>query len=163
MTGVVVFLIAVLVLLCRAKILKKCGRPVLRARFFYFCDKIMQKSLFFGLFLLSACSVDEQKLLGHWQATAFFEAGQSLATPLDSVRLSFAAGHRYEFRSVGFYHESGHFRSAGKLLFLTDTTAAAPQARAVEVLYLSPDSLKIGMKNSDRAQTLFLAKMRTGD
>ena len=102
--------------------------------------------------------MDPALLPGEWQAVAFYEKGQSLAVPLDSVRLSFSNDAGYEFRSVGFYREHGPFRASGNTLFLTDTTTKPAREHIVEVLFLSADSLKIRMQKKDAEQVLFLKK-----
>lgn len=116
--------------------------------------------LLFTLFLLSwtACSPDVQHLPGQWRAVAFYEKGQALGTPLDSVRLVFSPDGHYEFRSVGFYRERGPFRVFGNHLFLTDTTEAPAKEHVLRVLFLSADTLKILMKKGDTEQVLFLKK-----
>lgn len=112
--------------------------------------------LFFLAF--AACSLDVRQLTGRWRAVAFYENGQSLATPLDSVALVFGENGRYEFRSVGFYREAGPFRLDGKLLFLNDTTQKPSQEHVLKVLFLSADSMKIQMQKEGREQVLFLEK-----
>lgn len=112
----------------------------------------------FTLFLAS-CALDTSLLNGHWVPVAFFEDGQSLTAPLDSVALVFQENGVYQFRSIGFYRESGPFRVAGKHLFLTDTTEPPPRERVLRVLYLSGDTLKIQMKRSGKEQVLFLKRI----
>ncbi len=108
---------------------------------------------------LAACSLDVRQLNGIWKPVAFYENGQTLAAPLDSVALVFAENGQYEFRSIGFYREAGPFRLDGKLLFLTDTTQKPAQEHALKVLFLSADTLKIQMKKAGQEQVLFLKKM----
>lgn len=99
-----------------------------------------------------------QHLPGRWRAVAFYEKGQALTTPLDSVRLVFSPDGQYEFRSVGFYREQGPFRLSGSHLFLTDTTEKPAKEHVLRVLFLSADTLKILMKKGDAEQVLFLKK-----
>lgn len=116
--------------------------------------------LLLTLILLSwaACSPDVQHLPGQWRAVAFYEKGEALAAPLDSVGLHFSPDGQYEFRSVGYYRERGPFRVAGNHLFLTDTTEEPAQEHVLRVLFLSADTLKILMKEGDTEQVLFLKK-----
>lgn len=112
------------------------------------------------LFFWAACSPDPQLLEGQWQAVGLYEAGQSLPVPLDSVRLQLAGGQAYSFRALGHYHEEGRYRCAGDYLFLTDSTARTPRERALRILLLSEDTLKLRMQVEGREQVLFLAKKR---
>lgn len=120
----------------------------------------MKKLVFPALLLLAGCSIDERALVGQWQATAFFENGQLLATPLDAVSLQFTAQGGYTFASAGYYREAGSFRLSMRYLFLVDSTELAPKEHVLKVLYLSDDSLKIRMEKEGREQVLFFAKQR---
>ena len=108
--------------------------------------------------LLIGCGIDGTVLPGRWQAVAFYEKGQSMPVPLDSVALIFSGDGQYEFRSAGFYRERGPFRISGTNLFLTDTTEKPAKEHVLNVLFLSADTLKIQMKKEDREQVLFLKK-----
>ena len=110
--------------------------------------------------LLMACELDTNLLNGKWKAVAFYESGQSLAAPLDSVALVFSQAGQYEFRSVGFYRETGPFRVSGTHLFLTDTTEDPAKEHVLKVLFLSADTLKIQMKKGGEEQILFFEKQR---
>ncbi len=112
--------------------------------------------LIFLLLSCASCSLDVKKLEGHWQASAFFENGQSANTSLEDVSIDFYPSGRYSFRSKAHYSEFGTFRSSGHHLYLIDTTIAAPNVRKIKVLYLSDDSLKIEMAKSGHSQILFL-------
>lgn len=132
--------------------------------FFYFRSQFLYGKMKISLALLllsfSACSLDIKQLNGSWKPVAFYEDGQSLAAPLDSVSLRFSPDvGQYEFRSVGFYREAGPFRVSGNHLFLTDTTEKPAQEHVLKVLFLSADTLKIQMKKADREQVLFLKKI----
>ena len=106
----------------------------------------------------SGCTVDPNKLTGTWQAVAFYENGKTVSAPLDSVRLHLAVNAGYEFRSQGFYQESGSYRVAASYLFLEDTTVVPKKERTVKVLFLSSDTLKIEMKQSGNRQVLFFKR-----
>lgn len=108
--------------------------------------------------LLTACELDTKLLNGSWKAVAFYESGQSLDAPLDSVALVFSQAGQYEFRSVGFYRETGPYRVSGTHLFLTDTTEDPAKEHVLKVLFLSTDTLKIQMKKGGQEQVLFLKK-----
>ncbi len=115
------------------------------------------------IFLLSlvfcSCAIDQQKLIGTWQAVAYFEMGQAVVTPLDAVRITFTSSGDYNFNSIGFYEEKGQYRVAGKYLFLQDTTAVIPKERALKILLLDSDSLKIGMEADGKKRTVFFGRV----
>lgn len=108
--------------------------------------------------LFTACSLDVSMLAGRWKAIAFYENGQSLHAPLDSVALLFHNNMHYEFRTVGFYREAGPFRIADTHLFLSDTTEHPVKEHILKVLFLSDDTLKIQMVKGGKEQVLFLKK-----
>lgn len=119
----------------------------------------MQRLLvFITIFGLFACSVQEKDLAGSWQATAFYENGQSVASKLDSVALWLTPQGGYAFRSQGFYREAGSYRVSAKYLFLTDTTQIPAKEHIVRILYISADTLKIRMSHDGKEQVLFFAK-----
>jgi hypothetical protein len=104
----------------------------------------------------ASCFLHESKLAGNWRAAAFYEQGQTVQVPLDSIRLVFGPDHRYHFRSIGQYSEAGPYRLAWRYLTLCDTTATPPQERVVELLFASADTLKIRMRHAEKEQVLFL-------
>ena len=118
----------------------------------------MKKVLFVSLLFLQACSPDASLLKGQWKAAAFYQEGQTVQTPLDTVSLEFNDNGSYSFRSIGNYYENGKFRLAGSYLYLTDQSVEKPKERAVKVVYLSKDTLKIEMQAKEHKQTLFFAR-----
>jgi hypothetical protein len=115
--------------------------------------------LFFLVLCCASCTLNVKQLEGNWQATAFYQEGQSSFVALDSVALVLAlAKQQYEFRSIGRYRELGPLRVEGKYLFLTDTTVQPAQSRALRVLFLSDDTLKLLMSADGKEQVLFLKK-----
>ena len=118
----------------------------------------MRNILFAFLLLVSACTLDVERLTGKWHAVAFYESGQSLAAPLDSVALAFTGEGQYVFRSTGYYREQGPFRVSGAHLYLTDTTEYPPKEHVLKVLFLSEDTLKILMSKAERPQVLFFKR-----
>lgn len=115
---------------------------------------------FFAATTLVCCTVDKAKLSGRWQATAFYENGQSLNVPLDSVRLELTQENRYDFQSLGFYRESGPYSISERYLFLTDTTADPIGDHTLKILYLSDDSLKVRMRSTGgNEQVLFFVRI----
>lgn len=110
----------------------------------------------FILLFCNACTLDETRLYGHWQAAAFYQNGQTLDADLSAVSLDFLPSGRYSFQSSARYSEAGLFRNSGHYLFLTDTTASPNKEHTIKVLFLSEDSLKIKMEKAGQAQFLFL-------
>jgi len=119
------------------------------------------KKWLFGIPLLGgflACSPDPAYLPGKWKAAAFFENRRRVEMPLDSVALTLTPDGGYEFRSIGYYRESGPYRLAGAYLYLTDTTDTPQREHTVKILHVSPDTLKLLMQSGDKRQVLFFSK-----
>ena len=126
---------------------------------------VLRNSLqkFCGMLVLAAvaaCTIQEKDIAGQWQATAFYENGQTLTVPLDSVKLVLTPEGGYAFSSLGFYRESGTYRVSIRYLFLTDTTVQPAVEHILKVLYVSEDTLKIRMSRQGQEQVLFLAKQK---
>ena len=116
----------------------------------------MRYLLFAAILFIASCSLDVGLLFGHWQASAFYENGQTARAQTEVVSLEFSADGRYQFRSSAHYSEAGTFRESGHVLYLTDTTATPSKVRKIKVLYLSNDTLKIKMGKDGKEQVLFL-------
>ena len=104
------------------------------------------------------CMLKQEDLTGRWAAAAFYENGRSVGAKLDSIALHLRPDGGYEFRSQGFYRESGRYRVSARHLFLTDTTAQPPLEHTLKVLYVDKDTLKIAMKHEGHEQVLFFAR-----
>lgn len=113
--------------------------------------------LFSGL-LLSACNYEADALQGQWRASAFYQNDQLQTVALDSIRLQCSENGRYEFHSNGFYHEKGKYRVAGQYLFVTDSTAATPSERAIKILTVAGDSLKLEMRDQNAQKQILVFK-----
>lgn len=116
-------------------------------------------SLLLGLAFFPSCTLDYGDVAGNWKAVAFFENGQSVQTPLDSVGLLLTPDGRYRFQSIGYYREAGRYRCSLRYLFLEDTTISPSQERMVQVLHVSSDTLKLKMGQAGKEQGLFLRKL----
>lgn len=110
------------------------------------------------LISLHSCAPDPNLLDGAWHISGYYQDGQSIAASLDSVSLIFLPDQAYKFHSTGFYQETGKYRTSGSYLFLLDSTAKEPKERALKILFLSHDSLKIEMRRDSVEQVLFFAK-----
>lgn len=126
----------------------------------YLCAAKMKQNFYIFplLLLIQACSLDQSDLSGHWKAVAFYENGAAVPVPLDSVALALTPDGHYSFTSTGFYREEGQYRCSMRYLFLNDTTVRPARERMVQVLYVSPDTLKIKMGKDGKEQVLFLTK-----
>ena len=111
---------------------------------------------FAAILFIASCTLDMGLLCGHWQASAFYENGQTAPAETAQVSLDFTPDGRYVFRSSAHYSEAGQFRESGHFLYLTDTTATPSKTRKIKVLYLSSDTLKIKMGKDGKEQVLFL-------
>jgi len=107
---------------------------------------------------LLGCSPDPSLVPGTWKAVAFFEDRLRVDTPLDSVSLALSPKGGYQFRSIGYYLESGPYRLSGTYLYLTDTTDTPHREHTVKILHVSPDTLKVLMRSGEKRQVLFFAK-----
>jgi len=103
--------------------------------------------------------VDKTRLEGAWRAVAFYEDGQQVNTPLDSVSLHFSPVGTYLFHSMGHYKAAGHFKITLRYIVLQDTTndETTPD-RTIAVQYLSTDTLKLEMGKNGKMQVLFMAR-----
>lgn len=114
--------------------------------------------LFYPL-IFHACTIDENKICGHWQAVAFFENGNSVNLSLDSVQLKLLPSHKYQYKSLGLYAESGTWEPTVNYLLLTDTTSTKNAQKFLKIVYQSNDSLKIKMEHEGKEQVLFFKKL----
>ena len=117
----------------------------------------MKRFLLFSLVLFS-CTIDQQKLPGKWQAVAYFEDGKTVQTPLDSVRITLSSSGEYTFNSIGYYSENGTYRVAGQHLMLQEKGGENNAEKSLKILFLSADSLKIGMQAEKKSQVVFFAR-----
>ena len=108
--------------------------------------------------VFAACSPDPVHVPGNWKAVAFFEDRQRVQIPLDSVALLLTPEGVYEYRSIGYYRESGPYRLAGAYLYLTDTTDTPNRERTVKILHVSPDTLKLLMRSGEKRQVVFFSR-----
>lgn len=114
-----------------------------------------------GIVFLSSCSsVEEDLLVGDWQATEIIEEGQTLPVNLEEIKLSFGSNDFYLFNSTLNYEEAGSYFLDSKYLFTTDTVNHASSEKAVEVIKLTSDSLVLKMNDSGKERLLRLSKMK---
>ena len=111
------------------------------------------------LITFSSCNPDARLLEGSWRLAGYYQDGQALSVPFDSVGLVLHPNQIYEFRSIGLYREKGAFRTSSSYLFLRDSTRTDAEERAVKILYLTADSLKLKMQHAEKEQVLFFSKI----
>lgn len=106
-----------------------------------------------------SCAPDAALLEGSWRICGYYQDGQSISAPFDSTNLVFHPDQTYEFQSIGYYREKGSFRTSFSYLLLQDSTRKELKERALKILYLSGDTLKLKMQRGDNEQVLFFSKM----
>lgn len=117
--------------------------------------------LIFGIIFLNSCtSVEEDLLLGDWQASEIMEEGTPLSVNTTEIQLSFNGDDFYLFNSTLNYKEAGSYFIDSKYLFTTDTVNHASTEKAVEIIKLTPDSLILKMNDSGKERLLRLTKMK---
>lgn len=118
----------------------------------------MKKILLTGLILAlitTACGpTPEEMLRGNWKAIAIIEEDSTLQIDISTVRFSFDQNGRYNYNGNLNYREAGTYYVEQQYLYTTDTTRNATETKAVELHFLSPDSLFIKMKDNDKNREL---------
>ena len=97
-------------------------------------------------------------IAGEWRALSLTEAGDSLAVDLSAIRFTFTEDGRYQFKSTLDYKEAGQFRLDGPYLFSTDTLQPPLREKAVEITYLSADTLELRMKELGKERLMLLER-----
>ncbi|MEM9849637.1 MAG: hypothetical protein AAF847_17240 [Bacteroidota bacterium] len=123
----------------------------------------MYQSLLFILLLtlLLACNPSTQKedlLRGKWEATELLESDSSLQVNLNEIWFVFDDQQNYYFHSTLNYEEAGRYELSGNLLYTTDTTRTTAKRKAVKLLELDENNLKIEMKDQQAVRILSLNK-----
>ena len=111
-------------------------------------------------FLLTACDsgYQEEQLHGSWTAVAITEEGTPLAVDPSVIQLSFFDNQQYTYQSTLNYREAGTYSVASDYLYTRDTLNQASTEKAVELLMLSQDSLKIKMMEAGKERRMVLVK-----
>lgn len=121
----------------------------------------MKNMLFAGMLLLSCLACDKYAnadLAGNWEVVSLTEAGDSLALDLSAIRFQFTEDGYYQFHSTLDYREAGTYRMDGPYLFSTDTLQPPLREKAVEITYLSADTLSLRMKEMGKERLMILEK-----
>ena len=123
----------------------------------------MHTRLFLFVFALSCCFLacnqfDKNSLIGHWKAIKVFEEGKEMELDINPIHFSFDKNDRYEYHRTIGYQEAGKYILTGDLLLSTDTTRTDGKEKAVKIIQLVKDSLKLEMLANDKKQTIHLVK-----
>jgi len=112
------------------------------------------------LILTNACAtLDKNLLVGNWQAIELLEAGQPVEADIQVVRFQFNNHKQYNFFGTLNYHEAGTYDVESKYLYTIDTLNRATTEKAVEILQLTEDSLKLKMNDGGKERLMLLKKM----
>jgi hypothetical protein len=108
-------------------------------------------SFIFSVTLLVACgNVQEQKLVGKWQAATILEDGMPMPISPADVGFEFFGNGFYNYRSTLNYKEAGNFSVEGSLLYTLDTLNKASTEKSVQIMELTKDSLFLKMNNEGK-------------
>lgn len=122
----------------------------------------MRKSLscLFIAALLSACQgeYEEEQLHGQWIGVSVTEQGTPLAIDPSQIQLHFMPDQRYTYRSTLDYKEAGSYFIDASYLYTRDTLNQASTEKAVELLKLNEDSLRIRMMEGGKERMLTLVR-----
>ena len=123
---------------------------------------IMKKAFWLLLALsgLSACEggYQEERLHGKWVGISVTEEGTPLAVDPGLIQLEFSPDETYTYESTLNYREAGTYFIEADFLYTNDTLNQASTQKAVELLQLTADSLKIRMMEGKKERRLTLVK-----
>lgn len=116
--------------------------------------------LFWVLSTLSACQsgYQEEQLNGTWTGVAVTEEGTPLAIDPSLIQLEFSPDDTYIYKSTLDYREAGEYFIEANFLYTRDTLNQVSTQKAVEILQLTADSLKIRMMEGEKERMLTLVK-----
>jgi hypothetical protein len=124
-------------------------------------DKMKGLSLILLPLMLAGCAnVQEQQLVGKWQAASLMEDGMPIPVPPTEVGFEFFPNGFYHFRSTLNYKEAGTFSVNSSLLYTLDTLNEASTEKSVQILDLTQDSLFLKMNAEGREQIVKLGKVK---
>ena len=121
----------------------------------------MKKMLFLSMLFVLVAACDEYAtadVAGDWEVIELTEAGDSLEVDLSNIGFRFTEDGLYEFNSTLDYAEAGTFRLDGPYLFSTDTLQPPLREKAVEITYLSADTLRLRMKELGKERLMVLKR-----
>lgn len=113
------------------------------------------------LLFFSACEDQPSRtdlLSGSWQATSITEEDRPLKVQPEEISFYFSPDQTYEFRSTLNYREAGRYQLRKDYLITRDTLAPGGKEKAVEIIQLTPDSLRLRMIDRENERILQLVK-----
>ncbi len=113
-----------------------------------------------SLFLVGCANMQEQKLVGNWQATSLMEDGMPIPVPPSEVGFEFSPNGYYHFRSTLNYKEAGNFSVSNSLLYTLDTLNEASTEKSVQILDLTQDSLFLKMNAEGKERIVKLGRIK---
>ena len=106
------------------------------------------------LFLLTCSPVQDELIVGSWQAISVEEEGAQLALDPSQIKLAFTENDTYTYESTLNYREAGSYFVDAKYLYTTDTVNQASTEKAVEIVLLTADSLSLKMNDNGNVSVL---------
>lgn len=118
----------------------------------------MKKPVWFMVWfacIWAACGpTPEEMLNGSWKAIAVEEEDSILQVDISTVGFTFNDQGRYAYSGNLNYHEAGAYYVEQQYLYTTDTTKSTPATKAVEIHFITPDSLSIKMKDNGKTRMM---------
>jgi len=108
----------------------------------------------------SNINFSEKDLTGTWQAVLLTEGQDTFMYDLNNVRLNFEEDKRYSYQGNLKNQEAGTYHLIGKILYTKDTINSNAE-KAVEIMNLQNDSLKLKMNDSGNIRILSLIKSKS--
>lgn len=103
--------------------------------------------LSFILVCVSCSEFSRSDLQGHWTAVSVLQKDKPLEVNHSEITLAFTQNNTYYFTSTLNYKEAGHYQLDGQKLLTKDTLQNPPTSKTVLIEKLTPDTLRIKMKN----------------
>lgn len=98
-------------------------------------------------------------LVGNWQAIELLEGGQPMEADIQVIRFEFDKNRQYNYFGTLNYKEAGTYSVESKYLYTLDTLNQATTEKAVEILQLTKDSLRLRMNDSGKERLMILKKL----
>lgn len=115
-----------------------------------------------GVFLLclSACGprYSPEELDGNWSGIEFTEEGDSVLIDPTELKFYFSETGTYTYDGTLRYREEGEYRLERDLLVTKDALVDTAAEKAVRILTLNPDTLRLKMNAGGREQLLTLLR-----
>ncbi len=112
------------------------------------------------MFLLGSCKSEysNRQLAGKWQAISLTEDTVPLAVDLTQIWMEFTEKGTYTFHSTLNIKEEGIYRLERKNLVRRNTLDPNASEKAVELMSVSKDSMRIGMREGEKVRCLIMKR-----